>query len=167
MEKIHNINNFTGNQKEICYHFNIPLGRLYAYIQKTNMNFEEAVNLYLNTNGLILKNHKEKIYTINEFTGTKKEICEHFGILKGTVNSRIRKKNMNFEEVINYYIKNGTHKFCKDNHPINYTINGFYGNQSQICKHFGLKENTVYVMMKRKKKTFEEIVKYYINKNNK
>ena len=44
--------------------------------------------------------HKRQKLTVSGFTGTKQEICDHFGILRATVDYRVKYGGMTFEEAV-------------------------------------------------------------------
>lgn len=69
----------------------------------------------------------------NEFTGLKTEICKHFGTTKETINSKMRKNNMTFEEAL----KDTLDRRMKTlNNLINYE--DFNGTKRQFAEHFNM-----------------------------
>lgn len=91
---------------------------------------------------------KAKIYTVNGFTGTLKEIAEHFKINYATLQWRMQ-KGMSVEEAVNCDIKRNK----------KYTADGFTGTLYEIAEHFGIKYSTLRNRM-QKGMTLEEAINY-------
>lgn len=60
-------------------------------LMRKGMSLVDALNL---------KRDNRKEYTVNGFTGTVSEICEHFGILAQTVHYRMKYRGMSLEEAV-------------------------------------------------------------------
>ena len=140
---------FTGNLKEIADRFNINIGILNHRINKLNMTIEEAIDYKSNIN----ENYTVFEGTDREFTGTKKEIAEHFNINYNTLISNIR-KGLSIE-----YILNSTKNKNKTYTVFLNTDKEFTGTKNQIAKHFNIKYNTLNQRLNRKM-TLEEAIEY-------
>ena len=125
--KIYTVNGFTNNLRQIAKHFNINYITLRNRL-KYGWSIEDAVNTPIKEQ----KEKEIKIYTVNGFTGTLKEIAEHFDVNYGTLRDRINKQGMSIEKAVNISIR--------ENEKI-YTVNGFTGNLTEIAKHFDINYN--------------------------
>ena len=76
-----------------------------------------------------------KVYIVNGFTGSIKQIAEHFNIKYTTLKNRLY-KGMSIEEAINTPIEE--RKEIKT-----YIVNSFTGNLRQIAKHFNVNYGTL------------------------
>ena len=149
----YSINGFVGNKTEICEHFNLKYNTVYVRMKRNNETFEEAVNFYIK-NG-IRNNDK---YHILGFYGNKTEICNHFNVNYYSVNSEMHQNHKTFEEIVKRKIKTGSKRGKI------FKINGFIGNELEICNHFGLNIYTIRSRMKYYNIDFKEALNYYLIK---
>lgn len=101
------------------------------------------------------------IHTINGFTGTQNEICEHFGFKKVTIYRHMNKFNKSFEDTIYYYLENGVEE--RSNSTFN--INGIVGCKKELCRYFDVAESSIHSRMKRCNETFEDALINFIKDN--
>ena len=116
---------FTGTRREISKNFNITY-ELFKSRTNQGMTFEEAIDLTNNNNS-----NKNKVYTVfkgdsKEFTGTRSEICNHFGIKYINLIKRMNARGMTIEEAIEKPLKQIREK--------NLNYNGEKINLKDFCK---------------------------------
>lgn len=75
-------------------------------------------------------------YTVKNFTGTIKELSEHFNIPANRIKQRL-KRGLSIEEAVN------PNKIPSGKKRKIYTINGYSGTFSELAEYFGINENTV------------------------
>lgn len=104
---------------------------------------------------------KIKIYTVfkgtdREFTGTKKEISEHFNVNYSTLMNRINKQNMNLEEAIDYKnIKTNKIYTVFENTDLE-----FKGSLTEIAKHFNISPSTLKNRITNMNLSLEKAINY-------
>lgn len=116
---------FTGTKIEISEHFNIKYTTLLNRVHEMNLSLEEAID-WKDPNIITVFKGTNK-----EFSGTKKEIAEHFNIKPSILTYRIR-NGMTPEEAINY-------KSTKNITIFQNTEQEFNGNMKEIAIKFNLK----------------------------
>ena len=145
--KIYTVNGFTGNLTQIAKHFDINYNTLLNRVNNLGWSIEKAIDTPI-------EEQKEiKTYTVNEFTGTLKEIAEHFDVNYGTLINRINKQNLSIEEAINIPVKEQKEKEIKI-----YTVNGFTGNLTQIAKHFNINDGTLRYRINEQEMSIEDAI---------
>ena len=150
--KIYTYKDFTGTLKEIYEHFNLNIK--YDTIQARlckGMTIEKAIETPIG------KPRKAKIYTYKDFTGTLKEIYDHFNL---DINYKTLKRRL----YNNMSIKEAIEAPVADNKAKIYIYKGFSGTLKEIIDHFDLDINisTIYDRL-RNGMTIEETIETPIN----
>lgn len=147
--KVYTVDGFTGNLTEVCTHFGVSYSAVSTRISR-GVPIEDAVRS-LSQKSLKKRN---KIYSLNGFTGTLKEVCVHFEVPYDIIRDRIR-RGKTLEEAVFSPISKGQTGV--------YTVNGFVGNIGQICRHFDIPRASVIYRMS-KGMTLEEAINDPIKK---
>lgn len=127
--KIYTYKEFSGSLSEICKIFNVKYPTVYMRV-RNGMSLEEAMN----PEELLSKHKDVKIYTCQGFSGSRPEICKHFGINYQTICKRIERTGKSFEEVIATPVR----KRSLDIEKKIYTHQDFSGTLPEVCKHFNV-----------------------------
>ena len=146
---------FTGNYKEIAENFGMEYKVLYQRVRDFK---EEVVTSKTVENAINATGYKNK-YTVfkgteNEFTGTYRQIAEHFNIEYYKLIERKNHLNYSLEEAIKCGRGYGS------NHIVfKGTDREFTGSYSDIANHFGIKYRNLYMYMyKHNGKTLDEVI---------
>ena len=152
--KIYTYKNFTGTLKEIIEHFNLDIkyGTLLNRLHK-GMTLEEAIENPIDSSKAV------KHYTYKGFTGSVKEIVDHFGLDINHNVLRIRLfRGMPIEQAIEKPVQNKRVKQF-------YTYKDFTGSIPEIIDHFGLDLSYSCIVNRiNRGMTIEEAIKKPVNK---
>ena len=107
-----------------------------------------------------------EVYTVfkdtdDEFTGTLKEISEHFDINYSTLFTRLQKNHYNLEKVIKF----GKYMYAFT--VFKGTDREFTGTYTQIAKHFGIRYNAFMMRLQKNNYNLEEAIDFKPKYNNK
>ena len=146
---------FTGNLTQISKCFNINIQTLSNRINQSHMSLEKAIDY---------KDYRFEKHTVfkgtdKEFTGTFKEICNHFNVNYYTAKTSKNKYNLTIEDAINYKIRKGIkHTVFKG------TQNEITGTVRQICNKLNLNYSYMTSRILKYNLTLEEAIELPLEK---